>query len=57
MDTAKNKCIWASQCGEDGCEDCCEYYYPLDGSVEEQEYESILKEDTELYQSYVNMED
>ena len=44
MDTAKNKCVWAYQCGEGGCEECCEHYYPLDGSVEEQEYEGILRE-------------
>ena len=56
MDTAKNKCVWAYQCGEGGCEECCEHYYPLDGSVEEQEYEGILREDTALYQAYADTE-
>ncbi len=53
MNTAENKCIWTDQCGENECELFCSHYYPIDGSVEEIEYEDSLRKNVELYQKEI----
>lgn len=49
MGTAREDCIWYSQCGNDCCEGCDDFF-PIDCSDEDVSfYQQILKENAEYY--------
>lgn len=53
MDATRKECIWFEQCGSD-CPGRCPDFSPLDETENtENYYHSILRENTEEYQSMI----